>query len=281
MTRQKDGRQGEDIRRVRIADNVIDVVEAGGGKPGEFDAYGIHVAAEAGRIEDVLIDNNELGPSCQGAILIDTRTSEAIAVNGAVTRFRITRNHVACYDNIGIDAMGGERQGPGIPTEGRFDHNLVESFRYSEQKNNNPGFGLYSDGARRLVFERNLVHGGWDGMEVSAEKAVASRDVALRDNLVVGAIRRAFRIGTWRSSVFVSLRDVTVSDLEVVRAGEVDPVLIDPKHSLDDRWPERVEFEFSRRSFIGGKVSAVELSARVRGTDTAAVTWDLKGLRRR
>jgi hypothetical protein len=205
--------------RVAIVGNVVERVVSGREEPGDDpQAYAIQVRATtlSASVTDLLIARNDIGGVCGG--LIDTGHSEAVALNGNISQFRVTQNHVARYVNIGIDVMGGEDQGPGQPHDGRLDHNLVERFERRDSSNDEPGFALYSDGAARLWFDHNVAWRVWDGFEASAERSIASGEIWFDASVVVGAGARGIRYGTWDHTGEASLVGVHGRRVEIVDA---------------------------------------------------------------
>lgn len=235
-----EGRRDSAMERVRVANNEVYRVTSGHEGKDEVkdevksNAYGFQfvVPRRTQRLTDLRVERNQLGVS---GLRLDTGYSEVIALNGSLCNFRVTQNHVAHYVNIGIDAMGGESQGPGIPQQGRFDHNLVASFEWDEDLNPRPGFALYSDGGANIRFDHNAVWDVYEGMEASAENSVRSDDITFEDNLVTlraplnmkdNSVRRGrgFRIGPYH--LFASVSDVHAKGLEVLVKDNVDQAVV-------------------------------------------------------
>ena len=131
-------------------------------------------------ISDLVIDGNEIA-DC------DPAESEALVVNGNVTRFAITNNVVHDVDNVGIDMIGGEGTCPepanDAAREGICRGNLV----YRARSSYGGGFagGIYVDGGRDIVVEGNVVTECDIGIEIGAENRKArARNVVVRNNLI-------------------------------------------------------------------------------------------------
>ena len=148
------------------------------------DAMGIAVYGDdrAAPIRRLVIAGNEIF-DC------DPAWSEAMTLNGNVADFEVRENIVHDVNNIGIDCIGGERTCPDPAQDqarrGRVAGNTVYHARSSYE--DGYAAGIYVDGGRDIVLERNRVFGCDLGIEVGCENkgCVASGNV-VRDNLVYG-----------------------------------------------------------------------------------------------
>ena len=111
--------------------------------------------------------------------------SEGIAINGNVSGFEISNNYVHNLTNIGIDAIGHE----GTSSEAAFDqarngrivnnrvHDCISPYATSG--------GIYIDGAKNILVERNTTYHNGYGIEVGCEHTGKSADsIVLRSNFV-------------------------------------------------------------------------------------------------
>jgi len=132
---------------------------------------------EAGQpVSDVVIAGN-LIRDCQPA------TSEAVTLNGNVAGFIVEGNEVRDVNNIGIDFIGGEAGMPGGARNGVCRGNTVRRARSSY--GGGYAAGIYSDGGRNIVIERNSISECDLGIELGAENAGwVSSNVTVRSNLV-------------------------------------------------------------------------------------------------
>jgi len=136
-------------------------------------------------ISDLLIRDNELKNLTLGS-------SEAMVINGHVYGFRILGNYVHDCDNIGIDAIGFEGVGPTDALDqarnGLIARNRVERITTV----NNPSYGggtsaggIYVDGGRDIVIERNEVAYCDIGIEVASEHlGRVTSGITVRSNLI-------------------------------------------------------------------------------------------------
>ena len=154
------------------------------------DAHGIAVYGTSGdaAIHDVTIDRNSVHDNHLGS-------SESVVVNGNVRDWSITRNHIFRNDNIGIDAIGFEGKAPrnDQARDGVIADNLVTDIdslgnpAYDEEGGGNCrcADGIYVDGGRDILIERNIVLRSNIALEIASEHSFGSTsNVLARDNLL-------------------------------------------------------------------------------------------------
>lgn len=176
-------RRGRDVSGIRvlgsgtqieIRDNVIHDIR---GK----DAMGITVyGTKATSISNLVIDGNEIR-DC------DPAKSEALTLNGNVELFEVTNNVVRDVNNIGIDLIGGETDVQ--PNPSLVARNGVVRGNRVERANSiyGGGFaaGIYVDGGRDIVIERNVVTASDLGIEIGAENGgIVASGIVVRDNVL-------------------------------------------------------------------------------------------------
>ncbi|MBK7268146.1 MAG: right-handed parallel beta-helix repeat-containing protein [Flavobacteriales bacterium] len=122
--------------------------------------------------------------------------SEGLAINGNVTDFVVRNNHVHHITNIGIGLIGHEGTCPDpILDQARSGiilanhvHDCISPYAMCG--------GIYVDGARDLIIERNMVHDGMWGIEVGCEHVGKSAlNIAVRDNVVYNNQGSALMLG--------------------------------------------------------------------------------------
>ncbi|HEV7405120.1 MAG TPA: right-handed parallel beta-helix repeat-containing protein [Chthoniobacteraceae bacterium] len=156
------------------------------GKDGN--ALGLAVYGDSATpITNLVIDGNEVRNCRLGS-------SESLVLNGNVTGFQVTNNHVHHNNNIGIDFAGFEGTCPDPAQDRARDGvcrgNIVDYIT----SNGNPAYGrvfaadgIYVDGGARIVIERNVVHHCDIGVELASEHANGTTEgVELRENVVYG-----------------------------------------------------------------------------------------------
>lgn len=156
------------------------------------DAHGIAIygTKAPSALHHLTIRGNELDHLVLGS-------SESIALNGNVTDFEVENNRVHDNDNIGIDAIGFEQTAPD-PTydavrNGRITGNVVfnitsnrnPSYGRSLPNNSNGAAGIYVDGGRNIVIERNRSYSNDIGIEIASEhKGKSTSAITARSNVV-------------------------------------------------------------------------------------------------
>ena len=161
------------------------------------DAHGIAVYGTSGdaAIHDVKIDRNSVHDNHLGS-------SESVVVNGNVRDWSITRNHIFRNDNIGIDAIGFEGKAPrnDQARAGVIADNVVTDIdslgnpAYDEEGGGNCrcADGIYVDGARDILIERNIVLRSNIALELASEHSfgltsnVLARNNLLADSTIIG-----------------------------------------------------------------------------------------------
>ena len=172
---------------VTVEDNRIHDIANLGKNAGSINAFGFVAYGDSkkGSITNLLVQGNEIW---------NTRTgnSETLTINGDIDGFRVLDNHVHDVDNIAIGMIGFEGVSP-IPGKdqarnGLVAGNLVENVTSAL----NPAYhgerssdGIYVDGGRDVVVERNVVRRADIGIEVASEhRNRTSANIVVRSNLV-------------------------------------------------------------------------------------------------
>lgn len=143
------------------------------------DAMGIMVLGNSPTpVSRIIIAGNHIH-DCEPA------QSEALALNGNVTGFEVTDNTVHDVNNIGLDFIGGESWtgNYGVARNGICRGNHV----YRARSGYGGGYaaGIYVDGGKDIVVERNSVRECDLGIEIGAENAgCVVTGVIVRNNIV-------------------------------------------------------------------------------------------------
>ena len=170
---------------ITITNNKIHAIEHNGTSSSGTDAHGIAVYGTSGTqsINNIIIDNNEL-------YALKLGSSESLVVNGNVENFRITNNKVHDNNNIGIDAIGfeGTASANDQARNGIISGNLVyniESYGNVAYGTDRSADGIYVDGGKNIVIERNIVYRCNIGIELASEHAGKSTsNIAMRSNFI-------------------------------------------------------------------------------------------------
>ncbi len=131
-------------------------------------------------LSDIVIDGNSI-TDCEPA------PSEALTLNGNVTKFSITNNSITNVNNIGIDFIGGEgdivKDTTKVAREGICKGNRVENARSSY--GDGYAAGIYVDGGKDITIEDNVVTQCDLGIEVGAEnKGTVASGIIVRSNIL-------------------------------------------------------------------------------------------------
>lgn len=162
----------------------------------EDNAHGIAVYGTNGikSIKDITIEGNEIYDCILGS-------SEAVVVNGNVERFKITDNVIHDNDNIGIDCIGFENT---APKNDQARNGVVAGNKvYNISSADNPAYdgdacagGIYIDGGRDILIEKNIVYNCDIGIEVACEQRNrAAKNMIVRNNLIYSSGLYGFSIG--------------------------------------------------------------------------------------
>ena len=148
------------------------------------DAMGITVYGTSAdkAISNLVIDGNEVY-DC------DPARSEALTLNGNVSEFQVTNNVVRDMNNIGIDFIGGEdwvnKDRSKVVRNGVCRGNKV--FRCRSNYEGGYAAGIYVDGGKDIVIEKNIVSECDLGIEIGAEnKGTVTTGIEVKDNMIFG-----------------------------------------------------------------------------------------------
>ena len=195
---------------------------------GRGNAHGIAVYGTSGSspVTGLTIEGNTVHDLTLGA-------SEAIVVNGNVAGWKIVGNRVDDVDNIAIDAIGYEGT---APRNDRARNGLIAGNVISDvDTRGNPAYnepdgncrcagGIYVDGGRDIVIERNRVMRSNLGIELASEAGDGSTsDVLVRNNLVTRSDRAGLTMGGYDeergTTVRVRVVNNTFLDNDQLRIG--------------------------------------------------------------
>ncbi len=156
------------------------------------DAHGIAVYGNKApsALHHLTISGNELDHLVLGS-------SESIALNGNVTDFDVSNNRVHDNDNIGIDAIGFEGTAPDPAYDAVRNGRITGNTVFNITSNRNPSYGrllpnnsngaagIYVDGGRNIVIERNRSYNNDFGIEIASEhKGKSTTGIIARSNVI-------------------------------------------------------------------------------------------------
>ncbi|MFZ2446554.1 MAG: right-handed parallel beta-helix repeat-containing protein [Syntrophobacteraceae bacterium] len=172
---------------IQVRNNRVHNIEHNGAWATGTDAHGIAAYGTSATepIQGLVIDGNEL-------YALKLGSSESLVVNGNVSGFRITNNKVHNNNNIGIDAIGFEGVSPDPATDQARNGRIASNLVYNINSYGNPAYGtdrsaggIYVDGGRDIVVERNVVHHCNIGVELASEHhGRATSHITVRGNFI-------------------------------------------------------------------------------------------------
>jgi hypothetical protein len=163
---------------IEIRGNHVHHIENANGNAHGIAAYG----SSATPISDLIVDGNEIDACKLGQ-------SESMVLNGNVSGFIVSNNVVHDNDNIGIDFIGFEGTGPSGQDQARNGHCFGNRV-YNISSATNPTYGgersadgIYVDGGRDIVIERNSADNCDIGFEIASEHGGKSTSgITVRNN---------------------------------------------------------------------------------------------------
>lgn len=163
----------------------------------ENDIHDIHFSANPGDIPNASTNSQPLivygtngsdpvsGLLIEGNTIHDSRTgySEGLAVNGNVDGFEVVNNIVHNISNIGIDIIGHEGE---APQNDQARNGLIAGNEVYQCKSPYAtAAGIYVDGGKDLIIERNKVYQCQWGIEVGCENVgKTTSNVVVRSNWI-------------------------------------------------------------------------------------------------
>jgi len=180
---------------IELRNNKVHHIENANGNAHGIAIYGKEITP----ISNIIVDGNEIRNCKLGQ-------SESLVLNGNVTDFIVSNNIVHDNDNIGIDFIGFERQGPKGFDQARNGicfGNIV----YNITTKTNPTYndlnsdGIYVDGGRDIIIEKNIVYNCDIGIELASEhESKSTENITVRNNFVSGSFQANIMAGGYASN---------------------------------------------------------------------------------
>ena len=162
------------------------------------DALGVAVYGDSGTgsISNLLIDAVEIYNCRLGS-------SESMSLNGNVENFVVKNCKVHDNNNIGIVFIGFEDTCPVESLNQARNGQCIDNIVYNIATTGNPAYGndrsadgIYVDGGRNIVIERNISHDCDVGMEVASEHGGKfTSDITLRNNFIYRSYNAGLSVG--------------------------------------------------------------------------------------
>jgi len=150
-------------------------------------AHGIAVygTSSTASINNILIDGNEVH-HCKLA------WSESVVLNGNVENFVVSNNVVHDNNNIAFDFIGFEGTCPDPALDQARNGLVTGNIAYNIDSRTNPSYGgdgsadgIYVDGGKDIIIEKNIVYNCNIGVELASEHSNGSTSgIILRNNLI-------------------------------------------------------------------------------------------------
>jgi len=163
-----------------IVSNIVNSTKSSG-------AHGIAVYGTSGTasLSNIIVDGNEV---------FDCKTgwSESMVLNGNVDGFTVSNNTVHDNDNIGIDFIGYEGECPNPALDQTRNGICVDNEVYNITSYGNPAYGndkcadgIYVDGGKNIIIERNKIDNCDIGIELASEHSGKNTEgITVRNNFV-------------------------------------------------------------------------------------------------
>jgi hypothetical protein len=180
---------------LEIRNNVVHHIENANGNAHGIAFYG----TAATPISSSIVDGNEIRNCRLGQ-------SESMVFNGNVTDFTVSGNSVHDNDNIGIDFIGFEGTGPTGQDQARGG-SCIGNHVYGISSAANPTYGgersadgIYVDGGRDIIIERNTIDTCDIGIEVASEHGgKTTSNITVRGNFVSRSYQGNIMVGGYDS----------------------------------------------------------------------------------
>ncbi len=122
--------------------------------------------------------------------------SEALAVNGNVDTFEIGRNNIWDVPNIGIDIIGHEGTCADPSLDQARNGNCYENYVHDCQSSYASNAGIYVDGAKDIIIERNTCTRNIWGIEIGCENTGKSAsNIEVRNNVLYRNAKSGIAMG--------------------------------------------------------------------------------------
>ena len=181
---------------IELRNNLIHNIENPSGNAHGIAFYG----TSATPMTSIVVDGNEIRNCRLGQ-------SESLVLNGNVNGFTVANNIVHDNDNIGIDFIGFEGTGPAAQDQAR-NGICVDNVVYNISSATNPTYGgersadgIYVDGGRDIVIERNRADNCDIGIEVASEHfGKATSNITVRNNFISRGYQGNILMGGYASN---------------------------------------------------------------------------------
>jgi len=152
-------------------------------------------------LSNVIVDGNEV-TRCK------TGWSESMVLNGNVENFVVSHNKVHDNDNIGIDFIGFEGECPTPALDQARNGVCTDNVVYNITSYGNPAYGtdrsadgLYVDGGKNIIIERNKVDNCDIAIELASEhRGKSTEGITVRNNFASRSYQGNLEMGGYAAN---------------------------------------------------------------------------------
>ena len=148
---------------------------------------------QANAIKNVLIDSCEVYSNITGF-------SENISLDGNVDSFIVSNNIVHDNKNIGIDMAGNYVASSNPAMDQARNGHCFQNTCYNNVSNYATSGGIYVDGGKDIIIERNTSYGNGWGIEIGSEENGSTSNIIVRDNVIYNNKEAGLAIGGYTST---------------------------------------------------------------------------------
>ncbi|MEP6466514.1 MAG: T9SS type A sorting domain-containing protein [Parafilimonas sp.] len=135
-----------------------------------------------------------------------TGQSEICSFNSNIDGFSAMNNVLHDNTNIAIDVIGFEGENSNTSIDQARNGTIANNTFYENQSPYAEGASIYVDGGKSVLIERNLIHDGDYGIEISAENDPSSiqyetQDITVRNNLIYNCRSAGLKIGNYKGKL--------------------------------------------------------------------------------
>ena len=186
------------------------------------------IGVTSNTISNIIIKNNLVYNCILG-------WNEAIAIESNVEHVDVINNTVHDVTNIGIDILGnfGECSTPSLD-QARYV-NVIGNTVYNCISPYATCAGIYVDGARDVLIERNISHNNMTGIEIGAEESVSNypvKNITVRNNLVYNNTEYGLMCGGYYSGAGI-VKDTKFYNNNVIHSGSSTMIEISKTQNIE------------------------------------------------
>src|ERR1051326_2540845 len=145
-------------------------------------------ANQANAIKNILIDSCDIYGNITGF-------SENISLDGNVDSFVVSHNIVHDNKNIGIDMAGNYATSSNPAMDQARNGHCFQNICFNNVSDYATSGGIYVDGGKDIIIERNTSYGNGWGIEIGCEQNGSASNIIVRDNVIYNNKEAGLAIG--------------------------------------------------------------------------------------